>query len=338
MAAKSESKRQTVEVPGADAQGETVVRRLTVSNLDKVLWPDGTTKAAFINYFVTVAPVMLPHLVDRPVTLKRYPDGVDGQSFFEKRCPPHRPDWLTTVPLAKRGTGRWGKPKPADDKPKKLRPGEREDVIDHCNLSDTAAMVWAANLAALELHVTMGRAPDPANPRAVVFDLDPGAPADVVTCAQVAMLLREAFDRLGLTAVPKTSGGKGLQLYVPLNTDGTTYDDTSGFSRDIAQLLERVHPDLVVATQTKSERVGKVLIDWYQNTLTKTTVCAYSPRARERPTVSTPLTWDEVSDGADGGEAESLRFVMDDVVARIEAHGDLFAPVADLQQELPKLA
>ncbi|HSK22419.1 MAG TPA: DNA ligase polymerase domain-containing protein [Egicoccus sp.] len=337
MAAKGESKRQTVEVPGVDADGNGVVRQLSVSNLDKVLWPDGTTKAAFINYFVTVAPVMLPHLADRPVTLKRYPDGVNGQSFFEKRCPPHKPDWLATTPLPKRGTGRWGRPIPEEER-RKPRPGEREDMVDHCNLTDTAALVWVANLAALELHVTMGRAPDPEVPRAVVFDLDPGAPADVVTCAQVAILLREVFDRLGLTAVPKTSGGKGLQLYVPLNHDGVTYDDTSDFSRDIAQLLERVHPELVIATQTRSERVGKVLIDWYQNTLTKTTVCVYSPRARERPTVSTPLTWDEVADGADGGDADALRFTMDDVVARVHAHGDLFAPVAELEQELPRLA
>ncbi|MEX2503388.1 MAG: DNA ligase polymerase domain-containing protein [Egicoccus sp.] len=336
MAAKGESKRQTVEVPGVDADGNEVVRQLNVSNLDKVLWPDGTTKAAFINYFVTVAPVMLPHLAQRPVTLKRYPDGVDGQSFFEKRCPPHRPDWLTTTPLPKRGTGRWGKPIPEEQR-RKPRPGEREDMVDHCNLTDTAALVWVANLAALELHVPMGRAPEAEVPRAVVFDLDPGAPADVVTCAQVAMLLRDVFDRLGLTAVTKTSGGKGLQLYVPLNHDEVTYDDTSDFSRDVAQLLERVHPELVIATQTKSERVGKVLIDWYQNTLTKTTVCVYSPRARERPTVSTPLTWDEVADGADTGDADALRFAMDDVVARVQAYGDLFAPVADLQQELPSL-
>jgi bifunctional non-homologous end joining protein LigD len=171
----------------------------------------------------------------------------------------------------------------------------------------------------------------------VVFDLDPGAPADVITCAQVAMRLREVFDRLSLTAVPKTSGGKGLQLYVPVNQDGTTYDDTSDFSRDVAQLLERVHPELVVSTQTKTERVGKVLIDWYQNTLTKTTVCVYSPRARERPTVSTPLTWDEVSDAAQGGDADDLRFEMEDVLARVERHGDLFAPVEESVQELPRL-
>jgi len=335
--AKPQSKRQTVQVPGVDADGEPVVRQLSVSNLDKVYWPtSGTTKAAFLQYLVAVAPVMVPHLADRPVTLKRYPEGVTGQSFFEKRCPSHRPDWLATTTLPRRGTGRWGKEIPLEER-RTPKPGEREDLIEHCNLADTSGLVWAGNLGAIELHVTMGKAPHPDNPRAVVFDLDPGAPADVVTCAEVALRLREVFDRLSLTAVPKTSGGKGLQLYVPVNRDETTYDDTSDFSREIAQLLERVHPELVVATQTKSERVGKVLIDWYQNTLTKTTVSVYSPRARERPTVSTPLTWDEVSDAADAGDAELLTFELDDVVARVERHGDLFAPVNELVQELPHL-
>jgi bifunctional non-homologous end joining protein LigD len=298
-------------------------RQLSVSNLDKVYWPaTGTTKAELLRYVVAVAPTMLPHLAHRPVTLKRYPEGVEGQSFFEKRCPSHRPDWVATTWLPKRGPdGR----------------GDRGEVIEHCDLADVASVVWAANLGALELHVPMGRAPDPTVPRAVVFDLDPGAPADVVTCAEVALRLREVFDRLSLTAVPKTSGGKGLQLYVPLNRDGITYDDTRGFSQQVAQLLERVHPELVVSTQTKTERVGKVLIDWYQNHLTKTTVCVYSPRARERPTVSTPVTWDEVDDAASRQDAELLRFELDDVVARIGQHGDLFAPVAELEQELPRL-
>jgi bifunctional non-homologous end joining protein LigD len=298
-------------------------RQLSVSNLDKVLWPrTGTTKAELLRYVVEVAPVMLPHLAHRPVTLKRFPDGVDGPSFFEKRCPSHRPEWVATTWLPKRGPGSGG---------------PRDEVIEHCDLSDVASLVWAANLAALELHVPMGRAPDPTVPRAVVFDLDPGAPADVVTCAEVALRLKDVFDRLSLTAVPKTSGGKGLQLYVPVNRDGVTYDDTRDFSREIAQLLERVHPELVVSTQAKTERVGKVLIDWYQNHLTKTTVCAYSPRARERPTVSTPLTWDEVADAASGGDADLLRFELADVLTRVGEHGDLFDPVARVEQELPRL-
>jgi bifunctional non-homologous end joining protein LigD len=298
-------------------------RKLTVSNLDKVYWPaTGTTKAQLLRYVAAIAPAMLPHLAHRPVTLKRYPEGVDGQSFFEKRCPSHRPDWLQTTWLPKRGPG---------------SSGSRDEVIEHCDLADVAAMVWAANLGALELHVPMARAPDPTVPRAVVFDLDPGAPADVVTCGEVALHLKEVFDRLSLTAVPKTSGGKGMQLYVPLNRDGISYDDTRDFSREIAQLLERVHPTLVVSTQTKTERVGKVLIDWYQNHLTKTTVCVYSPRARERPTVSTPVTWDEVDDAVRRQDAHLLRFEMDEVLDRVQELGDLFAPVAELEQDLPKL-
>jgi bifunctional non-homologous end joining protein LigD len=298
-------------------------RQLSVSNLDKVYWPaTGTTKAQLLRYVAAIAPVMLPHLAQRPVTLKRYPEGVDGPSFFEKRCPSHRPDWLPTTWLPKRGPD---------------GSGDRDEVLEHCDLREVAAVVWAANLGTLELHVPMGRAPDPTVPRAVVFDLDPGAPADVVTCAEVALRLRDVFDRLDLVAVPKTSGGKGLQLYVPINRDGVTYDDTRRFSRELAQLLERVHPELVVSTQTKTERVGKVLIDWYQNHLTKTTVCVYSPRARERPTVSTPLTWDEVVAAARSQDASGLRFELDDVLARVDAHGDLFAPVAELEQELPAL-
>jgi bifunctional non-homologous end joining protein LigD len=308
------SERTTVQVGG---------RQLSVSNLDKVYWPaTGTTKAELLRYVAAIAPAMLPHLAHRPVTLKRYPEGVDGQSFFEKRCPSHRPDWLGTTWLPKRGPG---------------SSGSRHEVIEHCDLADVAAMVWAANLGALELHVPMARAPDPTIPRAVVFDLDPGAPADVVTCGEVALHLKEVFDRLSLTAVPKTSGGKGLQLYVPLNRDGVGYDDTRDFSREIAQLLERVHPTLVVSTQTKTERVGKVLIDWYQNHLTKTTVCVYSPRARERPTVSTPVTWDEIDDAVRRQDASLLRFEMDEVLDRVEQLGDLFAPVAELEQDLPKL-
>jgi bifunctional non-homologous end joining protein LigD len=308
------SERTTVQVGG---------RQLSVSNLDKVYWPaTGTTKAELLRYVAAIAPAMLPHLAHRPVTLKRYPEGVDGQSFFEKRCPSHRPDWLGTTWLPKRGPG---------------SSGARDEVIEHCDLADVAAMVWAANLGALELHVPMARAPDPTIPRAVVFDLDPGAPADVVTCGEVALHLKEVFDRLSLTAVPKTSGGKGLQLYVPLNRDGVSYDDTRDFSREIAQLLERVHPKLVVSTQTKTERVGKVLIDWYQNHLTKTTVCVYSPRARQRPTVSTPITWDEVVDAVRRQDAALLRFEMDEVLDRVQQLGDLFAPVAELEQDLPKL-
>lgn len=291
-------------------------RELSVSNLDKVLYPGtGTTKAEVLRYYVDVAEVMLPHLAQRPVTLKRFPDGVESEGFFEKRCPPHAPDWIGRVELGREG---------------------REKVVGHCDLAEVAALAWAANLGALELHVTMGAAPDTTVPTAVVFDLDPGAPADVRTCAEVALLVREVLDGLGLTSVAKTSGSKGLQLYVPLNDPAMTYDRTRGFSQAVATLLESRHPELVVAKQDKKLRPGKVLIDWYQNHLTKTTVCAYSLRARPRPTASTPLLWAEVEAAVDADEGV-LVHDLDQVRERVAEHGDLFAPVVTLQQELPRI-
>lgn len=291
-------------------------RELSVSNLDKVLYPGtGTTKAEVLRYYIDVAEVMLPHLARRPVTLKRFPDGVDAEGFFEKRCPPHAPDWMRTVQLGREG---------------------REKVVDHCDLAEVAALAWAANLGALELHVTMGAGPDTTAPTAVVFDLDPGAPADVRTCAEVALLVREVLDGLGLEAVAKTSGSKGLQLYVPLNDPTMSYERTRGFSQAVATLLETRHPELVVAKQDKKLRPGKVLIDWYQNHLTKTTVCAYSLRARPRPTASTPLRWEEV-EAAVGAEEGVLIHDLDQVRERVAEHGDLFAPVATLEQQLPRI-
>jgi bifunctional non-homologous end joining protein LigD len=291
-------------------------RELSVSNLDKVLYPaTGTTKAEVLRYYVDVAEVMLPHLAGRPVTLKRFPDGVDSEGFFEKRCPPHAPDWIGRVQLGREG---------------------REKVVDHCDLAEVAALAWAANLGALELHVTMGAAPDTTVPTAVVFDLDPGAPADVRTCAEVSLLVREVLDGLGLRAFPKTSGSKGLQVYVPVHDPELTYARTRGFSQAVATLLEQRYPDLVVSKQDKAIRPGKVLIDWYQNHLTKTTVCAYALRARPRPTASTPVGWDEV-EAAVGAEEGALVFDLDDVRARIGEHGDLFAEVATLRQDLPRI-
>jgi bifunctional non-homologous end joining protein LigD len=291
-------------------------RELTVSNLDKVLYPGtGTTKAEVLRYYLAVADAMLPHLAGRPVTLKRFPDGVEAEGFFEKRCPPHAPDWMGTVQLGR------------DD---------REKVVDHCDLADVAALAWAANLGALELHVPMGAAPDTTVPTAVVFDLDPGAPADVRTCAEVALRVREVLDGLRLAAFAKTSGSKGLQLYVPLHDPAMTYGRTRSFSEAVARLLETRHPELIVSKQLKTLRPGKVLIDWYQNHLTKTTVCAYSLRARPRPTVSTPVTWDEVSDAVDADEG-ALVHDLDEVPHRVRTRGDLFAPVATLTQELPRV-
>lgn len=305
------------------ARVEVGGRRLQVTNLDKVLYPaSGTTKAEVLRYYLGVAEVLLPHLAGRPVTFRRFPDGVEHDGFFEKRCPSHRPDWVGTIRLGEEG-------RDADD-----GRGGRGAVIDHCAIDDVAALAWAANLAALELHLPMGRAPDPTAPTAVVFDLDPGAPADVTTCCEVALLLRELCDQLGLTVVPKTSGSKGLQLHVPVDPDATTYADTRRFARAVAELFAARHPALVVATQTRSERVGKVLIDWGQNGRTRTTIGVYSLRATSRPQVSTPLTWEEVAAGV-GADAATLVFGIDDVLARVTADGDRFADCLVPTQRLP---
>lgn len=290
-------------------------RELSLSNLDKVLYPQaGTTKAQVIDYYTRVADVMLPHLRGRPLTMVRHPDGVDGPHFYEKRCPSHRPDWMQTVRMGREG---------------------RDTVVDHCDLRERADLVWAANLASLELHTPMGAAPDPFVPTMVVFDLDPGPPADVVTCARVAQWLRQVFEQLGLQSLPKTSGSKGLQVYVPLNTAGMGFDRTKSFALSVGQLLEKVHGDLVLTSMEKARRGGKVLVDWSQNHLTKTTVCAYSLRARARPTVSTPLTWDEV-DAVVTGDLDPT-FEMDAVLGRVEDHGDLFADALTVEQALPEL-
>ncbi|HKJ55174.1 MAG TPA: non-homologous end-joining DNA ligase [Nitriliruptoraceae bacterium] len=289
--------------------------RLRLSNLDKVLYPAaGTTKAEIIEYYTRIADAMLPHLQGRPLTMVRHPDGVGGPFFFEKRCPPHHPDWLPTVDLGRVG---------------------RDKVVSHCDLRERAALVWAANLAALELHVPMGRAPDPHVPTMVVFDLDPGPPAGMVECARVAGWLFEVFDRLGIQGWAKTSGSKGLQVYVPVNDPGATYERTKGFALAVGQLLERVHADLVLTSMDKAARTGKVFVDWSQNVPLKTTVAVYSLRARDRPTISTPVTRDEVAAAAEG---EPLHFEIPDVLDRVERHGDLFAATADLHQDLPVLA
>jgi bifunctional non-homologous end joining protein LigD len=296
-------------------------RQLAVSSLDKVLYPaTATTKADVLRYYLEVAEVMLPHLAGRPVTMRRFPEGVHGESFYQKHCPGTRPSWIGVVELPR---------------------GERhadEDAVVHCDLREPAALAWAANLGALELHVPMGRAPDPSIPTAVVFDLDPGAPADRLDCAWLALRLREALDHLGLLAVPKTSGGKGLQVYVPLNRPDVSFERSRTFSHALAATLERVHPDRIVTTQTRALRAGKVLIDWTQNQRTKTTVCAYSLRGRERPSVSTPLSWEELERADADRDGAQLRFEMDAVLERVATHGDRFAAVARAEQDLPELA
>jgi bifunctional non-homologous end joining protein LigD len=305
-------------VPQVEVDGRT----LALSNLEKVLYPAaGFTKGQVIDYYARIAPVMLPHLEGRPITLKRYPNGVDDKFFYEKNCPQHRPEWMRTLPVEAKG---WNSR------------AQKGTIIQYCLIDEPAALVWTANMAALELHPGLQLEDDLSRPTYVVFDLDPGAPADVVQCAQVALWIRELFDHLGLQSVIKTSGSKGLQLYLPLNTPAT-FEDTSGFSQAVAQLLEKQHPKDVVSVQTKEKRTGKVLVDWYQNTDFKTTVAVYSLRARERPTVSTPLTWDEVETVHKEGDASLVVFEAEDTLARVQEHGDLFAPLVELEQALPKL-
>ncbi|MGH9285618.1 MAG: non-homologous end-joining DNA ligase, partial [Acidimicrobiales bacterium] len=287
--------------------------QLKLSNLDKVLYPaTGFTKGEVIDYYARIGPVLVGHLDGRPTTLKRYPNGVEGQFFFEKNCPGHRPDWVSTAPI-------WS--------------GHSRRTIDYCVVDGVATLVWLANLAALELHPSLSRAADLRRPTMAVFDLDPGPPADIVACCEVALHLRHLFDQLGLSAWPKTSGSKGLQVYVPLNGE-VSYEGAGGtktFALAVAQYLERAHPKLVVSSMAKDQRVGRVFIDWSQNDDSKTTVAVYSMRARGRPTVSTPVSWDEV-ERADRAE---LSYEAPAVLTRVADHGDLFAPVLSVVQQLP---
>jgi bifunctional non-homologous end joining protein LigD len=290
-------------------------RRLSLSNLSKVLYPKaGFTKGQVIDYYTRIAPALLAHLRGRPLTLKRYPNGVEGEHFYEKQCPKHRPEWVRTARIQMRG----------------------EKAIEFCLCNDLPTLVWAANLADLEIHPSLALASDVTSPTILAFDLDPGPPATIVECAEVAVRLRAALEHLGLRAFPKTSGSKGMQVYVPLNM-ATTYDHTKPFARALAQVLERAEPDLVVSEMRKSLRGGKVLVDWSQNDEHKTTVGVYSLRARDSPTVSTPITWEEVEAVRASGDPDDLIFTSDDVLARVAAHGDLFAPVATLRQVLPAL-
>jgi bifunctional non-homologous end joining protein LigD len=284
-------------------------RELSVTNLDKVLYPDGFTKAEVIDYYVRVAPAMLPHVQGRGVTLRRYPNGVDGTSFFEKRSPDHRPDWIGTA----------------------LGPGDRKGGIQYLVIDEVATLAWVGNMAALEVHAPMARAVDIDAPTMVVFDLDPGAPATIVDCCRVALEIQDVLADLDLQIWPKTSGSKGMQLYLPLNTPHT-HEHASSFALAVAQVLEKQDPKRVTSVMKKQLRKGKIFVDWSQNSHHKTTIAAYSLRARPTPTVSTPISWDEVQSGADG---EVLSFVAPEVLERVADLGDLFAPTATLEQELP---
>ncbi|MFN2557362.1 MAG: non-homologous end-joining DNA ligase [Nitriliruptorales bacterium] len=290
-------------------------RTLSLSNLDKVFYPQtGTTKAEVIDYYVRIAALLLPHIEDRPMTLKRYPDGVDAEFFYEKNCPSHGPEWVRRVRV---DSGRSG-------------------TIDFCIVDDLPTLVWVANLASIELHPYLHRATAPARPTMVVFDLDPGPPAGLFECVQVALRLRDVLAQLDLKTVVKTSGSKGLQVYLPLNTP-VSYEQTTPFARAVAQMLERENQAGVVSNMRKDLRRGKVLVDWSQNSEHKTTVGVYSLRARERPTVSTPLKWEEVEAVSAGENPASLMFEARDVLRRADEHGDLFAPAAELRQHLPDL-
>jgi len=290
-------------------------RTVNVTNLDKVLYPEtGFSKGDLINYYIRVSPVLLPHLKDRPITLKRYPDGVDGPFFYEKKCPSHRPEWVKTAKVAKSEGGE----------------------INYCVMNDLPTLVWAANLADLELHTFLHRAPAISRPTTLAFDLDPGPPADIVVCCQVGLWLKAAFDALGMKCFAKTSGSKGLQVYVPLNTP-VTYERTKAFAHALAQFLERQFPETVVSKMQKSLRRGKVLVDWSQNDDHKTTVNVYSLRAKNQPTVSTPVTWNEVSKTLKKKDSAVLHFESDNVIGRIRKMGDLFASVLELKQKLPSL-
>jgi bifunctional non-homologous end joining protein LigD len=296
---------QEVEIQG---------KRLKLTNLDKVLYPKtGFTKGQVLDYYLRIAPVLLPHLRDRPLTLKRYPNGVEAEHFYEKNCPSHRPPWVKTAPI-------WS--------------DQNRRTMQFCLVQDVATLAWAVNLADLEMHVPLHRARELDRPDSVVFDLDPGAPADLVACCEVAIILRDMFGRLGLKSFAKTSGSKGIQLYLPLNTP-VTYEESKPFARAVAQALAAQTPRLVVSNMKKSLRGGKVLVDWSQNDPHKTTVCVYSLRARERPTVSTPVTWDEIARCLAKRDPALLSFETEAALRRAE-RGDLFAPLLTMKQKLPR--
>src|SRR5215813_5010135 len=291
-------------------------RQLKLTNLEKVFYPaTGFTKGQVIDYYARIAPVMVPHLKNKPLTLKRYPNGVTEPPFFEKNATKHRPDWIQTVPIWSQGNQR---------------------NVNYILANDLATLVWVANLAAIELHPSLSLAQDILCPRSIVFDLDPGPPANIVQCCQVAVWLRAIFDHFKLESFSKTSGSKGIQIYVPLNTK-TSYDETKPFAHALARLLETEHPGLVVSDMKKAIRTNKVFVDWSQNDDHKTTVSVYSLRARERPTVSTPITWEEVERTLKKKDASLLVFESHQTLERVEKMGDLFAPLLTLKQKLPKL-
>jgi bifunctional non-homologous end joining protein LigD len=291
-------------------------RRLSVSNLEKDLYPSyGFTKAHILEYYRRVARFILPHLQDRALTFKRYPEGVDQDFFFEKRCPAHRPAWVKTA---------------------MVRLKDRE-AMTVCLVNDLETLMWVENLASVELHVPLARASSPDTPDALVFDLDPGEPADILECARVALILRDLLNPLGLVSYVKTSGQKGLHVFVPLNRQETTFEDTKKFSKAVAEIMQKNYPDLVTAKMAKEYRQGRVFINWEQNDPKKTMICVYSLRAREKPFVSFPLAWRELETLAGQGDPEKLHVLHSEAVSRVEKQGDLFQEMLVKEQQLPHL-
>ena len=286
---------------------------LRLTNLDKDLYR-GFTKGEVIDYYARIADVLVPHLAERPLTLRRFPDGVDADGFFEKEAPSHRPDWVRTVAV----------------------PSGRRGVVNYTIADSRAVVVWLANLAALELHPLLSRAPELDTPTSIVFDLDPGAPADVLDATEIALRVRDRLEGIGLESLAKVSGGKGVHVYVPLNSD-VGFDATKDFAHAVAKVLAREDPKHVTSVMTKAERKGKVFVDWSQNDDSKTTVAVYSLRAGPEPRVSAPVGWDELEDALTADDADRLRFSPDDVLARVERDGDPFAPLETVRQELPAL-
>src|SRR5207248_1157450 len=303
-------------MPAKNTEVEIQGKRLKLSKLDKIMYPGvGFAKGQVIDYYVRVAPVLLPHLRGRPLTLKRYPNGVTGMHFYEKNCPEHRPEWVQTAPVWSEGNNKW---------------------MQYCLAQDLPTLVWAANLADLELHTSLSLGSDIKRPTTLVFDLDPGPPANIVQCCQVGLWVRAAFEEMGLEAYAKTSGSKGLQVYIPLNTPAT-YDETKPFAKTVARLFEQYNPELVVSDMKKSLRAGKGCVDWSQNDDYKTTVCVYSLRAKERPTVSTPVKWEDVAVTAKKSDPTLLVFESQQVLERVDRMGDLFEPLLKQKQKLPSI-
>jgi bifunctional non-homologous end joining protein LigD len=324
MSTATRTKRRSAKTkpprPALAADGGSITvgnKRLSLSNLQKVLYPSGFTKGDVISYYLRVAPAILPHLAGRAVTLKRYPDGAQAPFFFAKNCPDHRPPWVETAHIEGRGGGGGG-------------------GVNHCLVSEVATLLWVANLASIELHAPLARADNPDRPTVMVFDLDPGPPAGVLDAVRLGLRLHDVLIRIGLRSFAKTSGGKGLHVYVPLNNPAVTFDDTKDFARAVALLFERQHPDKVTATMARQQRGGKVFVDWSQNDRHKTTACAYTLRAGPKPTVSTPVTWDELDAAARADDSVALTFTAPDALERLRTEGDLFAPVLTLRQRLPR--